>query len=162
MAAGRLGADVLKPNPVSCAPSEGGHDAQSERVAANAGEVFTEQIGGATDVARRSSADHFDVMAFPANQAATGGTWGCFGDGGEISEGEPEARIGFYRMTERLYQDRGVRGLLCLAIEGGGLNVGRDHPAVVLDRGTGRDRPATAGVGPFWIAMHDNQVALVT
>ena len=40
---------VLKPVPVSCAPSEVGNDAQSERVATNAGEILTEQIGAATD-----------------------------------------------------------------------------------------------------------------
>ena len=103
MAAGKLGAEVLKPIPVSCAPPEVGDDAQSERVAANAGEMLTEQIGGATDIAGGRSADHFNVMAFPAHHAATGGPWGCFGDGGEIGDGEPEALIGFDRVTERLY-----------------------------------------------------------
>ena len=48
MAAGKLRC-VLKPVPVSCAPSEVGNDAQSERVATNAGEILTEQIGAATD-----------------------------------------------------------------------------------------------------------------
>ena len=76
MAAGKLGAEVLEPIPVSCAPSEFGNDAQSERVAANAGEMFTEQIGGSTDVAGGRGADHFNVMAFPAHRAATGGTLG--------------------------------------------------------------------------------------
>ena len=94
MAAGKLGAEVLEPIPVSCAPSEVGNDAQSERVAADAGEMFTEQIGGSTDVAGGRGADHFDVMAFPAHRATTGGTWRCSGDGGEIGDGEPEARIG--------------------------------------------------------------------
>jgi hypothetical protein len=162
MAAGKLSAEVLEPIPVSSAPSEVGNDAQSEWVAANAGEMFTEQIGGATDVAGGRGADHFNVMAFPAHRAATGGTWGCFGDGGEIGDGEPEARIGYDRVTERLYGDGRVSGLLCLAIERGGLDVGRDHPTVVLDRRTSRGRLATAGVGPFWVAMHDYQAVLVT
>jgi hypothetical protein len=94
MAAGKLGAEVLEPIPVSCAPSDVGNDAQSERVAANAGEMFTEQIGGAADVASGRDADHFNVMAFPAHRAANCGAWGCFGHGGEIGDGEPEARIG--------------------------------------------------------------------
>jgi hypothetical protein len=149
MAGGKLGAEVLEPIPVSCAPSEVGNDAQSEWVAANAGEMFTEQIGGSTDVAGGRGADHFNVMTFPAHRAVTGGTWGCSGDGGKIGDGEPEARIGYDRVTERLYGDGRVRGLLCLAIEGGGLDVGRDHPTVVLDRRTSRGRLATAGVGPF-------------
>jgi hypothetical protein len=162
MTAGKLGAEVLEPFPVSCAPSEVGNDAQSEWVAANAGEMFTEQISGSTDVAGGRGADHFNVMAFPAHPPAAGGTWGCFGVGGEISDGEPEARIGYDRVTERLYGDGRVCGLLCLAIKGGGLEVGRDNPTVVLDGGTRRGRLAAAGVGPFWVAMHDYQVALVT
>ncbi len=75
MAAGKLGAEVLEPFPVSCPSSEVGNDAQSERVAANAGEMFTEQVSGSTDVAGSRDADHFNVMAFPAHQAATGGNW---------------------------------------------------------------------------------------
>ncbi len=162
MAAGKLGAEVLEPIQVSYAPSEVGNDVQSQRVAADAGEMFMEQIGGSTEVAGGRGADHFNVMAFPAHRAATDGTWGCFGVGGEIGDGEPEARIGCDRVTERLYGGGRVRGLLCLAIEGGGPDVGRDHPTVVLDRRTSRVRPAMAGVGSFWVAMHDCQVALVT
>jgi len=162
MAVGKPGAEVLESIPVSCAPSEVGNDAQSEWVAANAGEMFTEQVGGSTDVAGGRGADHFNVMAFPAHRAATGGTWRCLGDGGEVGDGEPEARIGYDRVTERLYGDGRVRGLLCLAIESGGHDVGRDDPTVVLDRRTGRGRLATAGVGPFSVAVHDFQVALVT
>ncbi len=65
-------------------------------------------------------------------------------------------------MTERLYGARFVRGLLRLAIEGGGLDVGCDHPTVVLDSRTSRGRLAMTGIGPFWVAMHGSQVALVT
>ena len=162
MAAGKLGAEVLEPIPVSRASSEVGNDAQSERVATNAGEMFPEQIGGATDVAGGRGADHFNVMAFPGHRAASGGTRRCFEDGGEVGHGEPEARIGYDRVTERLYGDGRVRGPLCLAIEGGSLDVGRDHPTVVLDRRTSRGWPATPDVGAFWVAMHDPQVALVT
>ena len=161
MAIGKPGAEVLESIPVSCAPSEVGNDAQSKWIAADAREVFTEQIGGSTDVAGRRCGNHFDVMAFPAHRAATGGTWRCIGDGGEIGGGEPEARIGYDRVAERPYGDGRVRGLLRLAIEGGGLDVGRDHPTVVLDRRTIRGRLAV-GVGPFSVAMHDYQVALVT
>jgi hypothetical protein len=162
MAAGKLGAEVLELILVSGAPSEVANDAQSEWVAADAGEMFTEQIGGSTDVSGGHGADHFNVMAFPAHRAATGRTRRCFGDGGEIGCGEPEARIGHDRVTECLYDDRRVGGLLCLAIEVGGLEVGCDHPTVVLDSRTSRGRLATAGVGPFRIASHDYQVALVT
>ncbi len=116
MAAGKLGAEVSEPTPVFCAQSEVGNDANSERVAADAGEMFTEQIGGSTDVAGGRGANHFDVMAFPAHGATTGGTWRCSGHGGEIGDGEPEARIGYDRATERLYGVGRINGLLRLAI----------------------------------------------
>jgi hypothetical protein len=124
--------------------------------------MFTEQIGGSTDLAGGRGADHFNVMAFPAHRAATGGAWSCSGDGSKVGDGEPETRIGSDRATKRSYGGGRVRGLLCLAIEGGGLDVGRDHPAVVLDCGANRGRLATAGVGLFSVAMHDHHVALST
>ena len=86
---------------------------------------------------------------------------GRFGEGVEIGDCEPERRIGRDRVTERRYRLGRVLSLLRLAIEGGGLDVGRDHPTVVLDRRTIRGRLAV-GVGPFSVAMHDYQVALVT
>jgi hypothetical protein len=51
-----------------------------------------------------------------------------------------------------------VHGLLRLAIEGGGLDVGGDHPTVILDSGPGESRLATAAGGGFWILVHDYQV----
>jgi hypothetical protein len=149
MTAGKLGAELLEPFPASCAPSEVGNDAQSEWVAANAGEMFTEQVGGPTDIAGGRGVDHFNVMAFPAHRAATGGTRGCFRVSGEIGDGEPEVRISHNRATECLYGHGRVRGLLCLTIKGSGLKVGRDHPTVVFDRRTRGGRLATVGIGPF-------------
>ena len=94
MTTGNLAAEIIEPVPVSCAPSEVGNDAQSEWVAANTGEVLTEQVGGSTEVAGGRRADYFDVMAFPVHLAAADGTRGRFGDGVEIGDGEPEGRIG--------------------------------------------------------------------
>jgi hypothetical protein len=162
MAVGNLGAEVLELVPDSCAPSEVVNDAQSEWVAANAGQMFLEQIGGSRDIAGGRGADHFNVMALPAHQAATGWTWACLGHGGEIGDSEPEVRIGDDRMTERLHYDGRVPGLLCSAVAAGGLSVGRDHPTVVFDRRTGRCRLAKAGVELFWVAVHGYQAALVT
>ena len=105
MAAGKLGAEVLEPIPLSCAASEVGDDAQSEWVAANAGEMFTEQIGGSTDVAGGRGADHFDVMTFPGPAGDHRWDLRGFGNGGEIGHGEPEVRIGNDRTTERLHGD---------------------------------------------------------
>jgi hypothetical protein len=138
MATGKPGAEVLEPIPVSCAKSEVRDDTQSKWVAADAGEMFAEQIGRPTDVAGARGADHFNVMAFPAHRTTTGWTWRCFGDGGEVGDCEPEIRIGNDRATEGLYSGGRVRGLLRLSIEAGGLDGGRDHPTVVLDRRTTR------------------------
>ena len=99
MAAGNLSAELLEPIPISCAPSEICNDAQSERVATDAGEMIKEQIGGSTDIAGGRDADHFNVMTFPGHRAAKGGTWRCFGDGRKIGHGEREAWIGSHRVT---------------------------------------------------------------
>ena len=63
MAVRKLGAQVLESIADSAALSEVVNDAQSEWVAANAGEMFAEQVGGSTDIAGGRGADHFDVMA---------------------------------------------------------------------------------------------------
>lgn len=137
MATGKPDAELLEPIPVSCAPSEVGDDAQSERIAANAGEMFTEQVAGSPDIAGGRSADHLNMMSFPAHVATGPRARGCFGDGFEIGDGEPEVGIGGDCEPERGNRVRGVYGLLSLAIEGGGPGVGSDRPTVVLDRWTG-------------------------
>jgi hypothetical protein len=153
---------VFKTILLSHTPSEVGDYANREWVAADAGKVFAQQVGSSTEVPGGGGADYFDVMAFPVHLAAADRARGVLSDGGEIGDGKPEARIGCDRVTERPYDDGHVRGLLCLAIEGGGLDVGCDHPTVVLNRRTCRSRLTTAGVGPFQVAMHNDQVALVT
>ena len=119
-------------------------DAEGERITADAGEVFAEQVGGSTDVADGCGADYFDVMAFPGHWSATDRTRGGFADRVEIGDGETEGRIGLQGETERHHRLGLVGGLLSLAVEGGGLAVGRDHPTVVLDRGPGGGRLAPA------------------
>ena len=139
-----------------------GDYAKREWVAADAGKVLAKQVGGTGEVAGGRGVDYFDVMAFPIHLAATDRLRASISEGVEIGDGEPEGRIGHDRVTERLYDDGHIRGLLCLAIEGGGHEVGCDHPAVVLDRRTNRGRLTSAGVGPFSVAMHDYQPAHVT
>jgi hypothetical protein len=155
--------EIIEPVAVSSALLEFGDDAQCERVASNVGEVLTEQVGGSTVIAGGRRADHFDVMTFPVHLATADDARGRFGEGVEIGDCEPEARIGYDRVTERRYRVGRVRGLLRLAVEGSGLHVCRDGPTVILDRGTSsRGRLDTAGVGLFLVAMHDYQIALVT
>jgi hypothetical protein len=142
--------EIIEPVPVSFAPSEFGADAQCERIAANTGEVLTEQVGGSTVIASGRRSDDFDVMTFPVHLATADDARGRFGEGAEIGDCEPERRIGRDRVTERRYRVGRVRGLLRSAIEGGGLDICRHRPTVVLDRGTSsRGRLDTAGAGPF-------------
>ncbi len=124
--------------------------------------MLPKEVGGTSEVAGGGGVDYFDVMALPVHLAATERPRASIGEGVEIGEGKPESRIGHDRVTERLNNDGQVRGLLCLAIEGGGHDGGCDHPAVVLDRRTSRGHLTTAGVAPFWVAMHDSQHARVT
>jgi hypothetical protein len=155
--------EIIEPVPVSFAPSEFDDDTQCERIAANTGEVLTEQVGGSTVIAGGRRADHFNVMTFPVQPATADDARGRIGEGVEIGDCEPERRIGRDCVTERRYRVGGVRGLLRLAIEGGGLGVCRDGPTVILDCGTSsRGRLDTAGVGSFSVALHDYQVALAT
>ena len=98
--------EIIEPVPVSSAPSEFGDDAQGERVAANTGEVLTEQVGGSTVIAGGRRADHFDVMTFPVHLATADDARGRFGEGVEIGDCEPERRIGRDRVTERRYRLR--------------------------------------------------------
>jgi hypothetical protein len=142
--------EIIEPIAVSGAPSEVGNDTQCERIAANAREVLTEQVGGPTVIANGRRAHHFDVMTFPVQLATVDDGGGCFGEGVEIGDCEPERRIGRDRVTERRHRFGHLRGLLRLAVEGGGLGVCRDLPTVILDRGiSSRSRLDTSGGGAF-------------
>jgi hypothetical protein len=155
--------EIIEPVPESCTAAELGDYAQRERIAANAGEVLTEQVGGSAVIASDSRADDFDVMAFPAHLAKPDDARGRSGEESEIGDGEPESRVGRDRATKCRYRVGHFHGLLRLTVEGGGLDVCRNHPTVVLDRGTSGGGPlGTAGVGPLQVAVHDYQVGLVT
>ncbi len=163
MTTGKVGPEIIEPVPVPSAPSELGHDTNRERVAADTGEVLTEQVGGSTVVSSGRRADHFDVMTFPVRLATTDNARGRSGEGVDIGDCEPEGRIGRDRSTQRRYRVGRVRGLLRLAIERGGLGVCRDSPTMVLDCGArSGGELGVACVGPFQVAIHDNQVAFVT
>jgi len=149
---------IIEPFLPSCALSEFCDDAQSEWVAADTGQMLPQKVGGSAEVAGGRCADHFDVMAFPVYLSAADGIRGCLGEGAEIGDGELEGGIGPDRVTECRYCVKGVRGLLGLAVEGGGLDVCRHRPTVVLDRWPGSGRLAAAGGGLFWFLRHGSQV----
>ena len=103
-------------------------------------------------------------MTFPAHLATADVIQGRrrFGQGVEIRDCETERPIDCERVTERRYRFGRIRSLLRLPIEGGSPNVCRDRPTVILNRWTsGRGRLDSGGVGPFSVAMHDCQDALV-
>ena len=148
MTSGKGAGHAIEPTPLSGALSELRDDAQSDWIAADTGQVLTQKVGGSAEVAGGRRADHLDVMAFPVHLASVHGIRGCSGEGGEIGGGELEGGIGPDRVLERRDRVNRVHGLLRLAVEGGSLDVCRQRPTVVLDRGTG-NRLATAGGGLF-------------
>jgi hypothetical protein len=158
MTSRKVGGQIIEPIPLPCALSEFSDDTESDWVAADTGQMLTQKIGGSAQVAGGRRADHFDVMPFPVHLPAPHGIRGCSGEGAEIGDGEFEGRIGPDRPPERRYGVQPVHGLLRLAIEGGGQDVCSHRPTVVLDRGTGPGRWATAGAGLLWFLGHGYQV----
>ncbi len=94
MATGKLAGWVPGVVVFSRGLSEHGGDAEGERVAAGAGEVFAEQVSGSSGIAGGCGGDHFDVMAFPVHLVVAGTLARCSGDGVEVGDGEPEGRVG--------------------------------------------------------------------
>jgi hypothetical protein len=160
MTSGKAAGQIIEPVPLSCALSEFCDDAQSDWVAADAGQMLTQKVGGSAEVAGRGRADHLDVMAFPVRLPAVHGIRECSAEGAEISGGELESGIGPHRVPERRDGVGRIRCSLCLAIKGGGLDVCSQRATVVLGCGTGRGWLATAGVGLCRVAMHSYQVGL--
>ena len=78
---GKVTEKIIEPMTLSCALSEFYDDAQSDRVAADAGQMLTQKVAGSTEIACGRRADYFDVMAFPVHPVAADGTQGCFGEG---------------------------------------------------------------------------------
>lgn len=135
MARGKLVVKVTEPTRVAYAMLEFGDDTQREWVTADVGEVFTEEVGGSSQVAGGCGSDYFDVMTFPDQLAATDGIGGCVGEGGEVGNGEPEAGIGPHSPPQRRYRIRPSHGMLGLSVKGGGPGARSDGSTMLLDRG---------------------------
>ena len=158
MTIGKAVGEIIEPAPLSCAPPVFRDDAESERVAADTGQMLTQKVGGSAKVAAGRRADHLDVMAFPVHLVAGHRSRGWSREGAEIGDGELEGGIGFDGAPERRYHVKRVLGLLRLAIEGGGLGVCSHRPTVILDRGTRKGRLAAASGGLCWFLRHGYQV----
>jgi hypothetical protein len=159
MTRGKVNGQIIEPTPIPSALSEFDDNAQGQGVAAHAGQVFTKQVEGAAEVPGGRRADHFDVMAFPGHLASADGNRTCVGESAEVGYGEAEARVCLDGVPERRHRVRRRRRLLRVAIEGGGLDVCRDRPTVVLHRRTGTDR-SVLGRGLRWLFMHGCMVRL--
>jgi hypothetical protein len=147
MTSGKVPRQVIEPIAPSDALSELCDDAQRHGVTADTGQMFTQEVGGSAEVADGRRTDHLDVVTLPVHRPTADGARRRFGESTEIGSGELKCRIGPDRLPEGGDGVGCVGGSLGLAIEDGGLDVCRDRPTVVLDRGKGRVRLATAGVG---------------
>jgi len=138
---------------------EPGNDAKGERVAADTGEVFAQQVNCPPGIASGRGADHFDVVAFPGHRPPTGViAWGA-GDGAQIGGGQPEARVG----ADREAQCRGglarVGGSLRLLVPRGRSPGCGDGTAVDLNCGPGSGQVIMVAGVFSWLRLHDYQAA---
>jgi hypothetical protein len=134
----RLG-EVLQVMGVPCT-SELGCDVEGERVAADIGEVLTEQVSSSGRVPDGGGAHDFDVMTFPDQQWAAGVVADGCGEGIEVGDGELEDRVGFDRLAQGAGHATGVAGSLCLAIPRGRPLICGDDASVVFYGGVVRGR----------------------
>ena len=114
---------------------EPGGDADGERVAADTGEVLAEQVSGSRGLAGGCGGNHFDVMALPVHRPASGLMTGVRVEH-QIGDGEAEIGVG----ADEAQGCGGPARVGCSlrpAVPRGRLGVGSDHPAVVLNRGSG-------------------------
>jgi hypothetical protein len=133
MTSGKVVGQIIEPIPQSGALSEFCDDAQSEWVAADTGQMLTQEVGRSAEVAGGRCADHFDVMAFPVHLSASGFLGRRPLDRAEIHDCEPEGRIGGHREFQRPSGSAAVDGTLGLPVPRCRPVVGRDRAPVLLD-----------------------------
>src|SRR5579875_578196 len=161
MAAGKLAGQVPEVVVLSCGLAEHGGDADGERVAADAGEVFAKQVSCPPDITGGRGGDHFDVVAFPAHLLVAGTSACCSGDGVEVGDGEPESRVNVDRESQcRLGRGRSG-GALCLPVPSGRPPVCGYHTAVDLNRRPGGSLVITVAGVLITHRPHERQVARV-
>jgi hypothetical protein len=136
-------------------------DADGQRVAADTGEVFAEQVSCSPGIPRGGGANDLDVVAFPVHLMAAGIFAGRAGDGVEIGNRQPEGRVGVDCEAQGCRRLTCVDGSLRLAVEPGRLPVCGYNTAVVLDRRPviGRRVAVAAGLVRRWV--HHRQIACV-
>jgi hypothetical protein len=138
---------------------EPGDDAEGERVAADAGEVFAEQVNCPPGIAGDRGADHFYVVAFPRHRPTAGILVPGAGDGAEIGGGKPEAWVGADREAQCGGGAARVDGSLRLLVPGGRSRSGGDPAAVDLYRRPGGGRVIMVAGLLVWRWLHACQAA---
>jgi hypothetical protein len=161
VATGKLASQVLEVVVLSRGLSEHGGDAEGERVAADAGEVFAEQVSGSSGIAGGCGGDHFDVVALPVHLVVAGTLARCSGDGVEVGDGEPEGRVGVDGEPQRRGGKARVGGALCLPVQRSGPPVCGYRTAVDVHRwpGSGQVVKVAEVLVPHW--LHEGKVARV-
>ena len=132
MATGCLAGQIFKVQRSPGALGEIDDDAQCERVAADVGDEFTEQVGRSVQVLGGRTPDHFDVVAFPVRLSAGDGVRRPPGDGLEISDGDGERGIGDERQPQCRTGSIEVRRPLRVSVPEGCLPAGSKSATVVV------------------------------
>jgi hypothetical protein len=161
VAAGKLAGQVLGVIVLSRGLSEHSGDAEGERVAADAGEVFAEQVSCSPGITGGCGGDHFDVVALPVHLPAAGTLARRSGDGVEVGDGEPEGRVGVDGAPQRRDGQARVGGALCLPVPRSGPPVCGNHAAVDVNRrpGSGQVVMVARVLLTHW--LHECKVARV-
>jgi hypothetical protein len=159
--AGESTGEVLEVVVVPAGVPELGENADGERVAADAGEVFAQQAGRSLGVAGGGAADHLDVVAFPAHLPAIGTCARRSGDGAQIGDGQSEGRVGVDCEAQCRRRLACTGGSLGLAVERGRPPVCCENPAVVLDWWSGLAQAIIIAGGLAGRWLHGYQVGRV-
>ena len=159
MATRKLAGQVVEVVVLSCGLPEHGGDAEGERVAADAGEVFAEQVSRSPGIAGGCGDHHFDVMALPVHLLVAGTLARGSGDGVEVGDGEPEGRVGADGEPQRRGGRGRVGGALCLPVPSGRPPVCGDNAAVDLNRRPGSSDTVMVAEVLVPHRLHDGKAA---
>lgn len=130
-------------------------------VAADAGEVFAEQVSCSPGIAGGCGADHVDVVALPVHLLVTGTLARRSGDGVEVGDGEPEGRGGVDGEPQRRGGQARVGGALRLPVPRSSPPLCGDHAAVDVNRRPGSGQVVMVAGVLVTIWLHECKVARV-
>jgi hypothetical protein len=153
---------VLEPITASEWLAKSDDDAEGKGIAANAGEVISEQVRRSFGLAGGRNPDHLDVVAFPVHLLASRDVSRDARQGGEIGDGETEAPVGGHRAAEREGGFVTVGRSLSPPVPGRRLRIRADSATVVLDRRPGNGEVIIRVASLTLTSLHDGQRARST